>query len=124
MSRKGLGLDAFDVGIHVFVTICAAILFSEAGGPNDDEVIIPLVFGASAVAFAIRRRLALRKQPQGLTTGEVEAERLAELEARVGELEQAHYRVAELEERLDFSERLLAQQTRGTEARVPGQELH
>jgi len=122
MIRKALGLDTFDVVIHVFVTICAAIILAESAGSNDD-VAVPLVFGTSAIVFAIRRKLALRRQP-GVSTGEVEAERLAELEARLADVEQVHYRMAELEERLDFSERLLAQQTRGAEARLPGQELH
>jgi hypothetical protein len=39
-----------------------------------------------------------------------DTERVAELERRVGELEAKQQRVAELEERLDFAERLLAQQ--------------
>lgn len=39
-----------------------------------------------------------------------EPERLGELEARLGQLEETQARVAELEERLDFAERLLAQQ--------------
>jgi hypothetical protein len=38
------------------------------------------------------------------------AERLELLEGKVAELEQSQRRVAELEERLDFAERLLAQQ--------------
>jgi hypothetical protein len=38
------------------------------------------------------------------------AERLSELEARIVELETAHYgKAAELEERVEFAERLLAQ---------------
>lgn len=125
MSGKtpGLGLDLWDVGIHAFVTICAAVMLGEMAG-NKDDVLVPLVFGLSAVVFAVRRNRALRRNPPGLTTGEVGAERLGELEARVGDLEQVHYRLAELEERLDFSERLLAQQARGAEAKLPGQELH
>lgn len=122
--KRWLGLDPVDVGIHVFVTICAAVLVAEIGGNANEDWAIPMVFGASAVVFSVRRRMALRKQPPALTAGQAEAEHLADLEARVADLEQVHYRVAELEERLDFSERLLAQQARGTEARVPGQELH
>lgn len=122
--KKWLGLDAVDLAVQGFVTVCVAIFLAEAGPTNGEDAMVPLVFGASAMVFAVRRKIALRKQPPALTTGEVEAERLAEIEARVADLEQVHYRVAELEERLDFSERLLAQQARGTEARVPGQELH
>lgn len=123
MKWRGLGLDVVDVGIHVFVTICVAVMLGEASGSKDD-IVIPMVFAASGMVFAFRRNLALRKQPPGLTTGQAEAERMADLELRVADLEQVHYRLAELEERLDFSERLLAQQTRGAEARLPGQELH
>ena len=53
------------------------------------------------------------------STGEVQAERVAELESRVAELESQQGRVLELEERLDFAERLLAQE-RGP-ARIPGE---
>jgi hypothetical protein len=123
MKWRGLGLDLVDVAIHAFVTICAAVMFSEMSGSKED-VIVPMVFGVSGVVLAVRRNVALRRSPPGLTSGEVQVERLADLEARLADLEQVHYRVAELEERLDFSERLLAQQTRGTEARVPGQDLH
>ncbi|MEZ4585941.1 MAG: hypothetical protein R2909_06025 [Gemmatimonadales bacterium] len=44
----------------------------------------------------------------GLSTGEMAAQRVVELEARVAELEEQQSRVLELEERLDFAERLLA----------------
>jgi hypothetical protein len=36
-------------------------------------------------------------------------DRLAELDAKLGEVDALNYRVHELEERLDFAERLLAQ---------------
>lgn len=39
-----------------------------------------------------------------------EAETLAQLHAALGRLEETEHRVAELEERVDFSERLLARQ--------------
>jgi hypothetical protein len=52
----------------------------------------------------------------GLSTDEVAAERIATLEARVHELEQANSRMGELEERLDFAERMLAQLPPGATA--------
>jgi len=108
MNRR-IGMDWFDVGIHGFVTICLAIALSEAPGSNDD-VVIPVVFGTSAIVFAIRRRLALRRLPPSTpTTGEVEAVRLDELEQRMAEVDLLEARVAELENRVEFSERLLAQ---------------
>jgi hypothetical protein len=101
-------MDAWAVGLHVFVTICAAVALGEASGP-DDDVVIPLVFAGSAVLFEWRRRKALREQgPVGLTSGEVAAHRLADVEDRMAELDLLQARIMELEERVDFSERLLA----------------
>lgn len=109
MSRR-IGLDAWAVGLHIFVTITLAIAFGEASGPGDEDIVIPLTFAGSAILFEWRRRRALAAAPhEGLTTGEVQLERMEELEQRVAEVELLHTRVAELEERLDFSERLLVQ---------------
>jgi hypothetical protein len=118
---KGLGLDWWDVAIHVFVTMMAALGLSEGLGAPE-EVALPMVFGTSALLLAFRRKLALKKlgQSDGYSTGEMAAERIADLEARVADLEVAQARVAELEERMDFSERLLTQQSH--ESRVPGRE--
>lgn len=116
-----LGLDWFDLAVHVFVTLMAAVGLSEGVGAPE-EVALPVVFSGSVVLLAIRRKLALRKQAQtdGYSTGEMAAERIADLEARVAELEIAQGRVAELEERMDFSERLLTQQSH--ESRVTSRE--
>jgi hypothetical protein len=64
------------------------------------------------VGHAIARRIAgKRAEPgpgtTGLSTGEMAAERIAEVEARLAELESRQDRLLELEERLDFAERLL-----------------
>lgn len=65
------------------------------------------------IAFGVRRHYLQRAlPPEGETSGGWPA---AELEARVAELEQLQGRVAELEERVDFSERLLADQRRPAE---------
>jgi hypothetical protein len=48
----------------------------------------------------------------------VDAETLQQLQAALGRLEENEHRVAELEERVDFSERLLAQQQQTVE-RLP-----
>lgn len=111
MSSR-LGIDWWDLIIHVFVTMMLAVALSEGIGLNE-EFALPVVFGGSALLLAFRRKLALRKQAlgDGYSTGEMAAERIADLEARVADLEQAQTRVAELEERMDFSERLLTQQS-------------
>jgi hypothetical protein len=57
------------------------------------------------VAGAVARRISGRSAP-----GPDLQPELDDLRARVSELEQAQARVEELEERVDFAERLLAQQ--------------
>jgi len=61
---------------------------------------------------AIARRIEGRSVPDRALQAEVE-----ELRARVAELEQRHGALHELEERMDFTERLLAQQRE--QARLP-----
>ncbi len=66
---------------------------------------------AGPVGAALARRLTGGKPAAGttgLSTGEMTAERVAHLEDRIGELERVEARMAELEERVDFAERLLA----------------
>jgi hypothetical protein len=73
------------------------------------------------VGHALARRIAGRgavDPATGLSTGEMAAERVADLEARLEELEAVHARMAELEERLDFTERLLA---RGAKVELPAE---
>ena len=86
----------------------AAQVVMESGGP----IVIPqgvvaamtmvVVGGASAALWSWRKR-----RSPGLTTGQMLAERLAEVERREAEVDAVHARLEELEERLDFSERLL-----------------
>lgn len=76
-----------------------------AGAPDEGVVIAAL--GTWALGLAGARIWWLRRggespgtaRPDGLTTGEMTAQRLAEMEARI----------YELEERLDLTERLLAE---------------
>jgi hypothetical protein len=104
--RRTLGMDGFDLLIHAGVTSAVLGGIAISGGP---EELLPLTFGLSLVVLAVRRHFALRRTDYpGLTSGEMAAERIADLEQRMGELEAAQARLAELEERVDFTERLLA----------------
>ena len=109
--RSTLGLDGFDLAIHGLVT--GILMFWIAATNRQEDAIIGCSMAAisSLVVLAIRRRFALRRMERvgTLNTGEMTAERLVELEQRVVDLEAAQGRVAELEERLDFAERMLAQ---------------
>ena len=116
--RRHFGLDGFDLVVHVGLTIMFMLFVAMSGG---DEELFPVIIGGSLIVLAIRRRIALKAGANvGLTTGEMAAERIAELEDRVAELESAQAEVAELAERLDFAERLLAQGTRDAERIGPG----
>jgi hypothetical protein len=106
--RRTVGLDGVDLLIHAGVTFSIMAIGSSLWSHEDAEIMLATVSGVSFVVLGIRRHLALRKLPPD-TTGELAAERIAELEARVVELEQTEVRMMELEERLDFAERLLAQ---------------
>lgn len=103
--RRGLGIDGIELSIHAALTVCVMGFVIGTGGP---EVFAGFVVpGVSLALLAIRRRLAFRRG--GLeTTGEAAAAHVAELEHRVADLEAGQDRILELEERLDFAERLLA----------------
>jgi hypothetical protein len=113
MSLKStLGLDGFDLVIHAAVTAIVLFWVSEANSYQDGVIFGSMVAASSLILLAVRRRLALRKQAMpGLGTGDVAAERMFELEQRLADLESVEHRVAELEERLDFAERMLASGT-------------
>ncbi len=69
-------------------------------------VICVTCFGGFALMVRLIRESLLRVKKRAADGGE----RVEELERRVGELEAGQQRVAELEERLDFAERLLARE--------------
>jgi hypothetical protein len=107
--RRNLGLDGFDLVVQVGVT-CMILIWADMA--HLPEKMFPAIVGSSLIVLAVRRSIALRSGARaGLTTGEMEAERIAELEQRVAELEASQAHVADLAERLDFAERLLAQST-------------
>ena len=105
--RATFGIDGFDLTVHALVTIFAIIML----GPIlelDPSVALGVVPIASLLLLAWRRKRGLATlTPE--TAGEVEAARLFDLEQRVADLEASQERMLEVEERLDFAERLLAQ---------------
>ena len=79
-------------------------------------VAIALTLVLVPIARAFARRLEQRGSADPALQGTVD-----ELRGRVAELEEQQGRMAELEERLDFAERLLAQQSREPDRLAPGQ---
>ena len=118
MSRieRAFGIDGLDLAIHVGVTVCLMVLGYQATTNGNGPT---MVAALSLLVLGIRRKLGVRRA-QTAILGEAEAERLAELEGRLAEVEQMHGRLVELEERLDFAERLLAQSREP--AHLPGAE--
>jgi hypothetical protein len=86
----------------------AVVLFMVIGVPMLSIFVLP------PIAKAFARRLEGR---YGRQDGESAAE-LADLQTRVGEIDNLQTRMAELEERLEFAERLLA--TRREADQLPG----
>jgi hypothetical protein len=106
--KDHVGIDFVDFLIHAAVTFAFMGFVAITDGP---EGLYPVSVGVSFIVLGIRRRLALKgRSDRGLTTGEMHAERIAELEQRVAEVDSVQARVYELEERLDFTERLLARE--------------
>ena len=120
--KDTFGLDGFDLVIHGAIT--GFTIFAVAGGGEEAFFIGgPILLAISLGLLAVRRTLALRRRRlAGLTGGSVEmaAERIAELEQRVSDLEATQGRMSELEERLDFAERLLARPV-AEPGRAPGE---
>jgi hypothetical protein len=96
----------FDFPAAIFgfaATGCVAIGLAAVGW---DEVGVVAPFGAYFAGLAWWRLRGGRPE----TTAELDAQRAALLEERVSDLEMSQRRLDELEERLDFAERLLARQ--------------
>lgn len=114
--RKPTLLD-WAVGLVAWGFVSGAIgTFLHMGLNLHEEVGVVFGFGTFFGGIALARfRLLRRAEPDqvGLTTGEVQLARIEELEMRVAELEGSHARLAELEERMDFSERILARREPG-----------
>ena len=120
--RSTFGIDAFELIVHAAVTAILIAWVNRLNSGADAFIFSSMVGIGSLVTLSIRRRFGLRRSPTvGITTGEMAAERLAELEQRMAELEAAQAQVAELAERLDFAERLLAQAPADRRELTPGE---
>lgn len=109
--KHWLGIDAVDLAIHLGVTV---FLMGFVGVTNGPEGLFPTIMMGSIIALGVRRKLALRK---GSLDQVQERERLEDVEERLAYVEGLQDWVIELEERVDFAERLLTKQQN---ERLPG----
>lgn len=106
--KRTFGVDLFDTLVHIGITFGIVVVMSDHVRQPEPFAIVAI---ASTILYSVRRRIALRR---ALTGGEVSGEtttgvhRKLDIEVRLQELESLYTRVAELEERLDFTERMLA----------------
>ena len=79
-------------------------IFVSTGPPT--EIIILAIIAITVILWPLARALARRLEHKGVA----DAAHVEELEGRVAELEEGYVHVAELEERIEFAERVLARQ--------------
>lgn len=106
--KRWLGIGFVDFAIQAAITICAIGIFVDNPGVHDEVVVFGFL-GISVLVLAVRRYFALKRGDIGESTGEIASRQMADLELRISELEAVQHRVMDLEERLDFAERLLSQ---------------
>jgi hypothetical protein len=109
MSLKArLGLDWFDMTVHVVITGLVLIVVESFSPPGRaEDVVMSATLAASVLLLAWRRARGVARQSHA---AEVDEDRIAQLEERMLDLEATQQRVMELEERVDFTERLLARE--------------
>lgn len=104
--RKWLGMDLIDLVIHVAVTGCLMGWVGVSRGPDE---LYPMITGASFLVWGVRRYFTFKRLARE-EISEGPGDRVADLEDRIRDLESLQNRMIELEERVDFTERLLARQ--------------
>lgn len=102
--KRAFGLDPVDFIIHF---LAGGFIVGGLAEASKNDVVALLGTAALFAAYAWRRQRAIAALPAGagFSSGEV---KLAELDAQAEELHELRGRLAELEERLDFTERMLA----------------
>jgi len=103
--KRTFGLHPVDMAFHFLI---GGFLVGAVGEASQNDSIILLGIAGMLAAYVWRRQRAIAELPAaGMSSGEV---RLDELHAQAEDLNEMRVRVLELEERVDFAERLLARQ--------------
>ncbi len=80
---------------------------SDAGAPMLVMIVGLSLLAATVILWPVMRALARKLEGKGASDPALRAE-IEQLHQRLGEVDVLHQRVAELEERIDFTERMLA----------------
>jgi Tfp pilus assembly protein PilO len=97
------------------------LIFMQHGGPPAVVFIVVAALAAAVIIlWPLMRAFARRVEGKGMIDGTLRAE-VDQLQARLGEVDTLHQRIAELEERVDFTERLLAQAHEAQSRVLPGE---
>ena len=84
------------------------LIFRNDGGPPAIDLIVFLgLLATTIILWPVMRAFARRLEGKGASDPALHAE-IEQLQHRLGEVDGLHQRVAELEERIDFTERMLA----------------
>ena len=84
------------------------LFFMNTDGPAVVMIVVAVMVALTIVLWPLARALARRLEGRGTVDAALRAE-VEHLQQRLGEVDTLQVKVAELEDRLDFTERLLAQ---------------
>ncbi len=97
------------------------IWMSDNGPPAIVMIVLLALIASTVILWPIMRALGRRLEGKGAVDTALRAE-VEQLQHRLGEVDTLEHRVRELEERLDFAERLLAQAPQPTRLGAPAEE--
>lgn len=93
------------------------MFWANGGAPMVVMIVFLTMVAATVILWPVMRALARRLEGKGQGDPALRAE-VEQLQQRLGEVDHLHQRVAELEERIDFAERMLARPP--SSAALPG----
>jgi hypothetical protein len=83
------------------------LFWANGGAPMVVTIVFLALVAITLILWPIMRAFGRRLEGKGQGDGALRAE-VEQLQQRLGEVDHLHHRVAELEERIDFAERMLA----------------
>ena len=97
------------------------LIFLDGGPPLVLMIVLAALTATVVILWPIMRAFGRRLEGKGMTDPSLKAE-IDHLHERLGEVDALQARVMELEERVDFTERVLAQPQQGARLGAPTEE--